>query len=177
MSKNTLAYTLLITATFVWSANFIVGKLSTLFQVPPLTLNFYRWVLVWFLILPFTYQEILKKIPEIKKNISLLLVLGVTGVSIFNSVVYYALNFTQVINAVLMISIIPVIIIFLSSTLKIEKFNLFQLLGLIISLIGVLVIISKADLNKILSLIFNKGDLWMLVAVFSWATYSTLLNK
>ena len=67
MSKNTLAYTLLITATFVWSANFIVGKLSTLFQVPPLTLNFYRWVLVWFLILPFTYQEILKKIPEIKK--------------------------------------------------------------------------------------------------------------
>lgn len=177
MSKNTLAYTLLITATFVWSANFIVGKLSTLFQVPPLTLNFYRWVLVWFLILPFTYQEILKKIPEIKKNISLLLVLGVTGVSIFNSVVYYALNFTQVINAILMISIIPVIIIFLSSTLKIEKFNLFQLLGLIISLIGVLVIISKADLNKILSLIFNKGDLWMLVAVFSWATYSTLLKK
>ena len=177
MSRNTLAYTLLVAATFVWSANFIVGKLSTLFQVPPLTLNFYRWVLVWFLILPFTYKEILTKIPEIKKNIGLLLILGFTGVSVFNSVVYYALNFTQVINAVLMISIIPVTVIFLSSILKIEKFNVFQLLGLMVSLTGVLVIISKADVNKILSLTFNKGDLWMLVAVFSWALYSTLLKK
>ena len=177
MSKNSLAYSLLVAATFVWSANFIVGILSTLFQVPPLTLNFYRWVLVWFLILPFTYKEILIKIPEIKKNIGLLLILGITGVSIFNSVVYFALNFTQVINAVLMISIIPVVVIFLSSILKIEKFNLFQLLGLIVSLTGVLAIISQAELNKILSLVFNKGDLWMLVAVLSWATYSTLLKK
>jgi len=177
LSKNSLAYSLLVAATFVWSANFIVGKLSTLFQVPPLTLNFYRWVLVWFLILPFTYKEILIKIPEIKKNIGLLLILGITGVSIFNSVVYFALNFTQVINAVLMISIIPVVVIFLSSILKIEKFNLFQLLGLIVSLTGVLAIISQAELNKILSLVFNKGDLWMLVAVLSWATYSTLLKK
>ena len=177
MSKNTLAYSLLVTATFVWSANFIVGKLSTLFQVPPLTLNFYRWVLVWFLILPFTYKEILTKRPKIKKNIGLLLILGITGVSVFNSVVYFALNFTQVINAVLMISIIPVIVIFLSSILKIEKFNLFQLLGLVVSLTGVLIIISKADVNKILSLSFNKGDIWMLVAVFSWALYSTLLKK
>tara|TARA_B110000211_G_scaffold145978_1_gene166492 strand:- start:2087 stop:2974 length:888 start_codon:yes stop_codon:yes gene_type:complete len=177
LSKNTLAYSLLVTATFVWSANFIVGKLSTLFQVPPLTLNFYRWVLVWFLILPFTYKEILTKRLKIKKNIGLLIILGITGVSVFNSVVYFALNFTQVINAVLMISIIPVIVIFLSSILKIEKFNLFQLLGLIVSLTGVLAIIFQADLNKILSLVFNKGDLWMLVAVLSWATYSTLLKK
>ncbi len=177
MSKNALAYTLLVAATFIWSANFIVGKLSTLFQVPPLTLNFYRWFLVWLLLLPFTYKEILTNIPAIKKNIGMFTILGFTGVSIFNSVVYFALNFTQVINAVLMISIIPVIIIFLSSILKIEKFNIFQLLGSIISLVGVLAIISRADFNKILSLSFNQGDLWMLVAVFSWSIYSTLLKK
>ena len=167
MSKNALAYTLLVAATFIWSANFIVGKLSTLFQVPPLTLNFYRWFLVWLLLLPFTYKEILTNIPAIKKNIGMFTILGFTGVSIFNSVVYFALNFTQVINAVLMISIIPVIIIFLSSIIKIEKFNIFQLLGSIISLVGVLAIISRADFNKILSLSFNQGDLCMLVAVFS----------
>ena len=177
MSKNTLAYTLLVAATFVWSANFIVGKLSTLFQVPPLSLNFYRWFIVWFVILPFTYKEIFTKFFVIKKNIGLFIILGITGISVFNSVVYFALNYTQVINAVLMISVIPVIVIFLSSILKIEKFNLFQLLGLVVSLTGVLIIISKADLNKILSLSFNKGDIWMLVAVFSWALYSTLLKK
>ena len=177
MSKNALAYTLLVAAMFVWSANFIVGKLSTLFQVPPLSLNFYRWFIVWFVILPFTYKEISSKFFVIKKNIGLFIILGITGISVFNSVVYFALNYTQVINAVLMISVIPVIVIFLSSILKIEKFNLFQLLGLVVSLTGVLIIISKADLNKILSLSFNKGDIWMLVAVFSWALYSTLLKK
>ena len=177
MSKNTLAYTLLVAATFVWSANFIVGKLSTLFQVPPLSLNFYRWFIAWFVILPFTYKEISTKFFVIKENIGLFIILGITGISVFNSVVYFALNYTQVINAVLMISVIPVIVIFLSSILKIEKFNLFQLLGLVVSLTGVLIIISKADVNKILSLSFNKGDIWMLVAVFSWALYSTLLKK
>ena len=177
MSKNTLAYTLLVAATFVWSANFVVGKLSTLFQVPPLSLNFYRWFIVWFVILPFTYKEISTKFFVIKKNIGLFIILGITGISVFNSVVYFALNYTQVINAVLMISVIPVTVIFLSSILKIEKFNLFQLLGLVVSLTGVLIIISKADVNKILSLSFNKGDIWMLVAVFSWALYSTLLKK
>ena len=177
MFKNALAYTLLVAAMFVWSANFIVGKLSTLFQVPPLSLNFYRWFIVWFVILPFTYKEISTKFFVIKKNIGLFIILGITGISVFNSVVYFALNYTQVINAVLMISVIPVTVIFLSSILKIEKFNLFQLLGLVVSLTGVLIIISKADVNKILSLSFNKGDIWMLVAVFSWALYSTLLKK
>ena len=177
MSKNALAYTLLVAAMFVWSANFIVGKLSTLFQVPPLSLNFYRWFIVWFVILPFTYKEISTKFFVIKENIGLFIILGITGISVFNSVVYFALNYTQVINAVLMISVIPVTVIFLSSILKIEKFNLFQLLGLVVSLTGVLIIISKADVNKILSLSFNKGDIWMLVAVFSWALYSTLLKK
>jgi len=175
--KNALAYTLLVAAMFVWSANFIVGKLSTLFQVPPLSLNFYRWFIAWFVILPFTYKEISTKFFVIKENIGLFIILGITGISVFNSVVYFALNYTQVINAVLMISVIPVTVIFLSSILKIEKFNLFQLLGLVVSLTGVLIIISKADVNKILSLSFNKGDIWMLVAVFSWALYSTLLKK
>ena len=128
MSKNTLAYTLLVAATFVWSANFIVGKLSTLFQVPPLSLNFYRWFIVWFVILPFTYKEISSKFFVIKKNIGLFIILGITGISVFNSVVYFALNYTQVINAVLMISVIPVIVIFLSSILCMGLFLDFGLL-------------------------------------------------
>ena len=177
MSQNAIAYTLLVAATFVWSANFIVGKFATLFQVPPLSLNFYRWTIVWILLLPFTYKEIFSKIDEVKKNIGLFIILGITGVSIFNSVVYFALNYTQVINALLMISVIPVTVIFLSSIIKVEKFNFLQLLGLIVSLVGVVTIITNADINKILSLSFNKGDIWMLVAVFSWALYSTLLKK
>ena len=76
-----------------------------------------------------------------------------------------------------MISTIPVWIIFISSLLNIEKTNIFQIFGVILSLIGVIVIISKADINLLKNLKFNKGDLTMIVAMLSWAIYSALLKK
>ena len=76
-----------------------------------------------------------------------------------------------------MISTIPVWIIFISSLLNIEKTNIFQIMGVILSLTGVLFIITKADLNLIKNLEFNKGDLTMIIAMFSWAIYSALLKK
>jgi len=177
LPKKYLAYTLLVCTTLIWSVNFIIGKFAYLFEVPPLTLNFLRWTLVWVLLFPFTYKEIFSNIKLIKKNIIYLTVLAVTSVSAFNSLVYLALNYTQAIDTILMISIIPVFVLFLSSILGVEKFNLFQLLGLIVSFIGVLVIFSNADLDKILNLNFNKGNAWMLLAVFCWALYSSLLKK
>ena len=177
MSKKYLAYTLLVCTTLIWSVNFIIGKFAYLFEVPPLSLNFLRWTLVWLILFPFTYKEIFSNIKLIKKNIIYLTILAITSVSAFNSLVYLALNYTQAIDTILMISIIPVFVLFLSSILGVEKFNLFQLLGLIISFIGVLVIFSNADLNKILNLNFNKGNAWMLLAVFCWALYSSLLKK
>ena len=76
-----------------------------------------------------------------------------------------------------MISTIPVMIIFISSILKIEKTNPFQIIGVILSLFGVLIIITKAKLDILINLDFNKGDLTMVIAMFSWATYSALLKK
>jgi drug/metabolite transporter (DMT)-like permease len=103
--------------------------------------------------------------------------MGVITISTFNSVVYFALNYTQVINAVLVLAAIPAATIIFSSLMKIEKTNIFQLLGLFLSIIGIGSIISYGDIQKIISLNFNKGDLWMLVCVFTWAIYSTLLKK
>ena len=177
MSKNYLAYILLILATLFWSGNFIIGKFATLFQIPPLTLNFFRWGLVWLILMPFTFKEISKKMNHVKENWILISILGILSISTFNSVVYFSLNYTQVINAVLMLAAIPAVVMFLSSLLKIEKTNLFQLIGLFLSIIGILVIISNADIQKILSLNFNKGDLSMLLCIFSWSLYSTLLKK
>ena len=103
--------------------------------------------------------------------------MGVITISTFNSVVYFALNYTQVINAVLVLAAIPAITIIISSLMKVDKTNIFQVVGLLLSVIGISAIVSNADLNKILSLNFNKGDIWMLVCVLSWSIYSTLLKK
>ena len=176
-SKNDRAYIFLILATLFWSGNFIVGKAASLYEIPPFTLNFYRWIFAWLILAPFTLKEIYKKKEYILDNIKLILVLGITSITIFNSIVYYSLNFTQVISGVLMISTIPVMIIFFCWVFRIEKTNFYQILGVIFSLLGVVVIVTKADPNKLLNLNFNKGDLWMVVAMFSWAMYSALLRK
>jgi len=175
--KDKNAYVFLILATLFWSGNFIVGKAATLFEIPPFTLNFYRWIFAWLILAPFTLQEIIQKKKQILQDIKLIFILGITSITIFNSIVYYSLNFTQVISGVLMISTIPVMIIFFSSIFKIEKTNIFQILGVIFSLLGVTIIVTQADLDILLNLNFNKGDLWMVVAMFSWAIYSALLRK
>ena len=176
-SKDKTAYIFLILATLFWSGNFIVGKAASLFEIPPFTLNFYRWTFAWLILAPFTLKEIFKKKSYILNNIKLILILGITSITVFNSIVYYSLNFTQVISGVLMISTIPVMIIFFCWVFKIEKTNFYQILGVLFSLMGVVVIVTNADVDKLLNLNFNKGDLWMVVAMLSWAMYSALLRK
>ena len=177
LSKDKTAYIFLILTTLFWAGNFIVGEQASRFDIPPFTLNFYRWTFAWLILAPFTIKEIIEKKNHIIENIKLIIVLGITSITIFNSIVYYSLNFTQVISGVLMISTIPVMIIVFCWILKIEKSNVYQILGVIFSLLGVIVIITKADLIILLNLNFNKGDLWMVVAMFSWAMYSALLRK
>ena len=177
ITKNNSAYIFLILATLFWSGNFIVGKVASIYEIPPFTLNFYRWTFAWLILAPFTLKEIIQKKNHILENIKLILVLGITSITIFNSIVYYSLNFTQVISGVLMISTIPVMIIFFSWIFKIEKTNIYQILGVIFSLLGVAIIVTQADLDILINLNFNKGDLWMVVAMFSWAIYSALLRK
>ena len=176
-SKDKTAYIFLVLTTLFWSGNFIVGKAASLFEIPPFTLNFYRWTFAWLILAPFTLKEIIEKKNYILENIKLVIVLGITSITIFNSIVYYSLNFTQVISGVLMISTIPVMIILFCWILKIENTNIYQILGVIFSLSGVVVIISKANLIVLQNLNFNKGDIWMVIAMFSWAMYSALLRK
>ena len=175
--QNLTAYLYLFLTVTFWAGNFIVGKLASFYDVPPFSLNFYRWFFAWLILAPFTIPEIIEKKDYILKNYKLFIILGVTSITIFNSIVYYSLNFTQVISGVLMISTIPVMIMLFSSILKIEKTNIFQIIGVIFSFAGVIMIITKADIQILKNLDFNKGDITMVVAMFSWALYSTLLKR
>ena len=176
-NKNNLAYILLVLTTLFWSGNFIVGKAASFYEIPPFSLNFFRWLFAGLILLPFTYQEIVSKKQYIFDNIGFFIVLGITSITIFNSTVYYSLYYMQVISGVLMISTIPVWIMFISSFLGIENTNKFQIIGVILSLLGVLFIVTKSDLEIIKNLAFNRGDLIMAIGMFAWALYSALLKK
>ena len=168
---------MLVCATLFWSGNFMIGKFAFLENIPPLSLVFYRWLLVWLILLPFTFKEILKFKDTILNNLPLLFFLGFTSVGLFNSFTYLSLIHTQVINATLFNTAIPAVIILLCFLFNIEKTNKFQILGLVISVLGILSIITKLDIEILLSLNFNKGDIIMIGGVITWGIYSTLLKK
>tara|TARA_B110000196_G_C20616251_1_gene417470 strand:- start:14 stop:385 length:372 start_codon:yes stop_codon:yes gene_type:complete len=118
---------MLVCATLFWAGNFIIGKVAFLENIPPLSLVFFRWSLVWLILLPFTYKEILKFKEVILKNLPLLFFLALTSVGLFNSFTYLSLAHTQVINASLFNTAIPAMIILLCFLFKIEQTNKFQI--------------------------------------------------
>ena len=177
IKKTTKAYIMLVLATLFWAGNFVVGKIAFIENVPPFSLTFFRWLLVWLILIPFTYKEFFKLRRVILDNFLLLLLLGLTSVGLFNSFIYNALNFTQVINASLFNAVIPVAIILFGLLFKLEKTNKYQILGLFISILGILSIITKLDLGILFTLSFNKGDILMIGAVITWGIYSAFLKK
>jgi len=174
--QNTKAYLMLVCATLFWAGNFMVGKFAFFTNIPPMSLVFYRWSLVWIILLPFTFSEIIRSKEVILNNLPLLIFLALTSVGLFNSFTYLSLVHTQVINASLFNTAIPAIIILLCFIFKIEKTNKYQIIGLIISILGILTIITKLNLEIIFSLNFNKGDLIMIGGVISWGLYSSFLK-
>jgi len=168
---------MVVCATLFWAGNFNIGKFAFTEDISPFSLAFLRWFLVWIILIPFTYKEIIKLKKVISKNFKLLFLLSLSSVFLYSSLTYKALNYTQVINASLFNTAVPATIILVCFLLKIEKTNTFQLLGLLISTLGILTIVTKLDLNILLSLNFNKGDIFMIIAIISWGIYSAFLKK
>ena len=168
---------MLVCATLFWAGNFMIGKFAFFSNIPPMTLVFFRWLLVWFILIPFTYKEILKFKNVIICNLPFLFFLALTSVGLFNSFTYLSLVHTQVINASLFNTAIPAIIILLCFMFKIEKTNKFQILGLVISVLGIVSIITRLNLDILFTLNFNKGDLIMIGGVISWGLYSSFLKR
>ncbi len=178
MSKNlVLAVILLIASSFFWSGNFFSGKIAYLTDLTPFKLSFFRWILALIILLPFTYSQIFKDFDYYKKNLFLMTVISILGVTIFNSFTYISLRSTMVINSTLMASVAPVMMIGFSWLIFRTKTTILQFTGIILSLLGAFSIILKGNLSNLYNLYFTAGDLWMLGAIFSWCLYSVLLRK
>lgn len=167
---------LLILATLLWGGNFVIGR-AVSEDIPPITLAFLRWIVAFLIFFPIAYQRTKKEWPALRQHWGVVIVLALTGVAAFNTLVYIGLHYTTSINASLMNSSTPIIIYILSFIFLKERLTKFQLLGTLLSLAGVLFIISGGSLQSLLSFSFNKGDLIVLVAVVCWSVYSLLIKK
>lgn len=169
-------YLLLVLATFFWAGNFVLGR-AVKASIPPVGLAFWRWTIALAVLLPFSLPHLRAEWPRIRDNWKSLAVYGILGVACFNTFVYIGLHSTTAINALLVNSIIPVMIVVLSMALARTPVTSLQAAGVVLSLAGVVVIICRADTALLLSLHINRGDLWILLAVVSWAFYTFLLRS
>ena len=169
-------YLLLILAVFFWSVNFIVGR-AVRMDVPPIGLAFWRWSGASLLIFFPALRHLKHDWKQARKNLPILLLLSATGVAVFNTLVYMGLQQTIVINAVLMQSTMPVLIVAMSFLFFREKIYRLQALGIVLSLCGALSIILKGDPSLLGSLSINLGDLLIFLAVICYASYSVMLRR
>ena len=167
---------LLVLATLLWGGNFVIGR-AVAGDIPPITLAFLRWSVAFIVFLPIAYSRVKREWHMIKANWPAVIVMAITGVACFNTLVYIGVYYTTSINASLMNSSTPIIIYILSFILLKERLSKFQLIGTALSLSGVAFILSKGSLETLLSFSFNKGDLIVLIAVFCWGVYSLLVKQ
>lgn len=166
---------LTLTALF-WAGNFVLGR-AVKSSIPPISLAFWRWTIAFLILIPFSFPHIRAQWPLLQKNSRMLTVYGLLGVTCFNTFVYIGLHSTTATNALLINSVIPILIVLLSRLLAATPVSFRQGVGIAISLTGVLTIVCRANLDVILTLQINRGDIWILLAVVSWALYTFLLRQ
>lgn len=167
---------LLSVSALMWGGNFVVARWAHL-DIPPLSLTFWRWVLAAALLTPFVAAEMWRHRAAIRENIRLLFVLALTGMVMFHSFTYIALHTTEAINATFVLASMPMVIPLVSLVMGDERLNARQALGIAISVLGVVAIISRGQVQVLVNLSFTPGDLWVLAAVVAWSVYSVLLRR
>jgi len=175
MQTKLLPYFIMILPPLFWAGNFVVGR-AVADQHAPLTLSFYRWLLALLILSPFIIKPIWKQRRVIQKNILNITVLAILSISAFNSIAYIALQYTSATNATLLNSFIPIFILLISGLFFKESISKKQVLGVFVSLLGVIAIITRLDFGVIAQFKVNIGDLWMIAATLVWALYSVLLK-
>lgn len=175
MVTGPLPYLFLVLAALFWSGNFIIGR-GMHDVVPPIALSFWRWGVAFLILFPFAAQRFWEQRRLLRKHWRFLAMQGVLGVTCFNTLVYIGLQSTGAINAVLVNSTIPVMIVFITYALFRERITLRQGIGGLVSLFGVIWVVTHGAPTTLFSLHGSQGDLWVLAAALTWASYSVFLR-
>ncbi len=156
------------------ASNLVVARGGIEF-VPPISLSFWRWLLVFLILFLFNFTFIIKNFETIKKEYKKLFFLGFMGCGVCSIFPYTAGETTTIVNMGIIYTSSPIFIILISYFFFKEKINKLMSVGLISCLIGVLIIIVKGDIYLLFKLKFTSGDLWMVGASIGWALYSVYL--
>ncbi|MFT0859163.1 DMT family transporter [Ancylobacter sp. G4_0304] len=169
-------YVLLTLVPLFWAGNIVLGR-HVAGQVPPVALAWFRWVLAFLILLPFAYKALRQDWPLIRRHFGLLTLIAFTGISAYNTIFYWGLQFTPALNGLLMQSTGPLLIALWAFLLLGDRLSAGQAIGITLSLIGVVIIICRGDLAVLTTIGFNIGDIALFSAMVLYGLYSALLGR
>lgn len=169
-------YLLLTLTPLFWAGNAVVGRFAAN-QIPPVTLSFIRWGVAFLIVLPFAWPHLVRDWSAIRQRLGTMVVLSFAGISIFNVLQYWALEYTEALNALLMQSSGPLFVAIWSLLLLGIRLTWAQAAGILVSLCGVFVILLRGDPAALSQITLNKGDIIYLVALAIFGFYSALSAK
>lgn len=169
-------YLLLSLASLFWAINVVLGRYIA-GTIPPATLAQVRWGGAGVILAVIAWPHLKRDWPAIRRNPGVLLLLGLCGITLYNTMAYYGLQYTQAINALLMQSSGPLLVGLWSLILFRDRLTPAQLVGILISLAGVVVIITRGHPETLLALSLNRGDVWLVAAMAVYAVYTVMLRK
>jgi drug/metabolite transporter (DMT)-like permease len=169
-------YLLLSLTSLFWAGNTVLGRFIV-GHVPPITLAFIRWGGAFVIVLPFAARHLARDWPVIRKHAGLMTLLALTGISAYNTMAYYGLQYTTAINGLLLQSVGPLCMALWTFALFGDRLTLRQAVGIGVSLTGVIVIICHGSLAALIGINFNQGDLWFIVALLIYGYYTAMLRK
>jgi drug/metabolite transporter (DMT)-like permease len=173
---NNQPYLLLVLASLFWAGNIVLAR-HVAGHVPPLTLSCLRWIGTSLMLWPFARPHLKNDWPVLRARWPMLLVLALTGFAINNALSYWAMQYTQALNGLLMQSSTPLFVALWSLLLFGVRLTVAQFAGIAISMIGVLVILLRGDLGALTAIQFNRGDLMFAGALLVFGLYSAMMSR
>jgi drug/metabolite transporter (DMT)-like permease len=171
----TSAYVIAALPALFWAGNFVVGRLMNA-SIPPMQFSFWRWTLAWLILTPIAWPAVRANASQMRRELPWLILLGLIGITAFNTFLYSALRTTTVVNGTLINALSPVLTFLLAVPLLGQRLRQNQIVGILLSILGAAVIIVRGEVGALAQLTFNRGDLLVLAGTACWSLYTVLIG-
>ena len=167
---------MLILTTFCWGLNAVFARMAA-GEISPMLLVSIRWLGTLILLVLFAGRTIMEGLPAIRQHMGYTFLMGLVGLGGFGTLIYYSAYYTTAVNIGIIQGAMPAIVLIGSCWFFRTSVNFIQIAGVAVTILGVVFVSINGELEKLMSLSFNKGDLLMLIAVLFYGAYTVGLRR